>query len=108
MGDRVYEFARDTLDPKYLLKKLDVVFDSLKCAAMMNVAIGFELKTVEDGSFRYYNAHEINTPLQRSKLVTTTENLIKINKNLLSNTDVIESCTRERANPKKKFRSFTS
>ena len=102
MADRVYNFAMDTLDPKYLLEKLDVVFDNLKCAAKLNVAFGFLVKVVEAGSCRYYYAHEINTLLERSKLVATTEDLTK-DKNLLSSTDVIKSCTRERGNTKWNF-----
>ena len=49
---RVYNFAMDTLDPEYQLEKLDVVFDSLKCSAKMNVTFSFSLKNVEDGSCR--------------------------------------------------------
>ena len=41
-----------TLDPKYLLEKLDDLFDSLKCAAKLNIAFGFVLKIVQNGSFR--------------------------------------------------------
>ena len=104
---RVYNFAMDTLYPKNLLEKLDVVFDSLKCAATLNVAFGFVLKYVEDGSCKYYFAHENITLLKRSKLVATTEDLTKI-KNLLSNIDINESCTRERANPKNKFYKLTN
>ena len=37
---RVY-FAMDTLDPKYLLEKLDVVVDSLNCAARLKVELSF-------------------------------------------------------------------
>ena len=55
---RVYNFAMDTLDPKFLLEKLDVVFDSLKCAGRLNVAFGFVLKNIEGGNCRYYYAHE--------------------------------------------------
>ena len=40
MGDRVYHFPMDTLDPKYLLEMLVVVFDSLNCAAKLNIAFG--------------------------------------------------------------------
>ena len=83
------------------------MFDSLKCAAKLNVAFGFVLKNVEDCSCRYYYAHENNTLMEKSKLVATTEDLTKIN-NLLSNTDVIESCTRERANTKWKFCQLTN
>ena len=49
---RVYNFVKDTLDPKYLLEKLWVVFDSLKYAAKLNAAFGLLLKNVEDGSCR--------------------------------------------------------
>ena len=103
---RVYNFAVDTLDRKYLLEKLDVVFDSLKCAAKLIVAFGFVLKNVE-GNCRFYYAHEKNILLEKSKLVATTEILTKI-KNLLSNTDINESCTRERAKIKLKFYKLKS
>ena len=49
---RVYNFAIDTLDPKNLLEKLDVVFDSLKYAAKFKVVFALVLKNVEDGSCR--------------------------------------------------------
>ena len=51
-GRRVYNFAMDTLDPKRLLEKFDIVFGSLKCAAKLIVACGFMLMNVEDGSCR--------------------------------------------------------
>ena len=38
---RIYNFAMGYLDPKYLLKRLDVVFDSLKRAAELTVVFGF-------------------------------------------------------------------
>ena len=41
----------DTLDTKCLFETLDVAFDSLKCAAKLNVAFDFVIKNVEDGSF---------------------------------------------------------
>ena len=86
---RVYNFAMDSLDPKSLLAKLNVVFGSLKCADNLNVAFGFLVKNVKDGSCRYYDAHENGTVLERSQLVAATEDLTKV-KNPLSNTDVIE------------------
>ena len=86
----VYNFAMDSLESEYSLEKLDVVFDSLKCAAKVNVAVGFVLKDVEDWSCRYYYAHENNTLSERSKLVATTQHLTKI-KNLLNNTGIIAS-----------------
>ena len=60
-----------------LLLKIDIVFDCLKCAAQLSVAFGFVLKNVENGSVRYYYAHENNALLEPSKLVAPTEDLQK-------------------------------
>ena len=49
---RVCNFAIDTRDPKNLFEKLNVVFNTLKCAAKLNVALDIVLKNVEDGSCR--------------------------------------------------------
>ena len=87
----------DTLEPKELLEILGVVFDSLKCAAKLNVAFGFVLKDLKDGSCRFYCPRQKITCLERSKNVATTKELTKIKKGL-SNTNVIESCRRKRAN----------
>ena len=100
--DRVYIFAMDTLDPKHLLENIDVVFDSLKCADKLNIAFSIVLRNVEDGSCRYYYAHEENTLSEWSKFLATTEDLTKF-ENLQSNTDGIETCTGERATTKWKF-----
>ena len=81
----------DTLDPKNLLEKLDDVFDTLKYAATLNLVLGYVLKNIDDGSCRYYKAHENNTLLERFKLEATREDLTKV-KSLLSNTDIIETC----------------
>ena len=104
---RFYNLAMDSLDPKNLLEKIDVSLDRLKCAAELNVAFGFVLKNVEDCRFRYYYAHKNLTLLERSELVAATEDLTKI-KNLLSNTDVIESRTRDRAITKWKIYKLTN
>ena len=104
---RVHNIARILCTLKHLLEKINVVFDSLKCAAKLNVAFSFVLKNVENWSCRYYFAHENNKKPERSKLVATTEALTKI-KNLLSNMDVIESCKRERANTEWKLYKLTN
>ena len=50
---KIYSCALDNLDPKYLLEKLDVVFDCLKCAAKLIVAFGFVITNIENRSCRY-------------------------------------------------------
>ena len=87
-------YAINTVNAEIVNEKLDHFFNTLKCAAKVNMAFGFILKNVEDGKYRYYYAHENNTLLDRSKLVCTKEDLEKL-KSYLNKTDVIESCTRE-------------
>ena len=65
------------------------------------------LKNVENGSCRFYYANDNRTLLAGSKLVATREDLTKI-KNLLTNTGVTESCTREPTNTKWKFYKLTN
>ena len=67
-GDMVFIFAMNILHAHTLSQKLDTVFDKLKCAAKLNVAFGFVLKNVDDGTCRYFYAHEKNTLMERSKL----------------------------------------
>ena len=56
---------------------------------------------------RYFYAHENNTLLDRSKLVCTHDDLAKL-KDFLNQTDVIESCSRERMNTKWRFCKLTN
>ena len=67
----------DIPDLKYLLERLDFLFENLKREAKLNVSSGFVLKNVDDGSCRYFYAHDNFTLLGRSKLEATTEDLIK-------------------------------
>ena len=47
---RVFNFAMSSFDMSLLNDKLDYVFKELKCAVKVNLAFGFVLKNVEDGS----------------------------------------------------------
>ena len=51
---RVFNFAMSSFDMTLLNNKQDYVFKELKCAAKVNLAIGFVLRNVEDGSCRYF------------------------------------------------------
>ena len=102
MGDRVFNFAMDSLNPNLLNERLNLVFGSFKCAVSLNVAFGFVLKKMKLGSCRYYYPHENITLMEGSKLVATKDNLKKIGTSF-NNVDAIESCKTERANTKWKF-----
>ena len=95
----VFNFAINKLSAQVIEEKLDRVLDKLKSVAKPNLALGFILKNIEDGKFRYLYAHENNTLLEQSKLVSNKDDMTKL-KEILKKTDVIESCTKERSNTK--------
>ena len=64
----VFNFGVNNLTAQVIEENLDRVLDKLKCVAMLNFALGFNLKKIEDGKFRYFNAHENNTLLEQSNL----------------------------------------
>ena len=96
-----------TFDNSLIKKKLDLVFNGLKCAAKVNLAFGFVFKNVEDGSCRFFYAHENNTLMERSKLVCTPGDIINL-KAKLKKMDVVDLCTQERAKNKWKFYKLTN
>ena len=103
----VFNFAVNNLTAQVIEEKLDRVLDNLKCVAKLNLALGFILKNIEDGKFGYFYAHENNTLLEQSKLVSNKDDMAKL-KEILKKTDVIDSCTKERSNTKWRFFRLTN
>ena len=104
----VFNFVVNSLTAQVIEEKLDRLLDKLiKCVAKLNLALGFILKNIEDGKFRYFYAHENNTLLEQSKLVSNTSDMAKL-KEILKETDVTESCTKERSNTKWRFFKVTN
>ena len=104
--NRVFNFAMSSFDMSLLNDKLDYVFKELKCAAKVNLAIGFVLKNVEDEMCRYFNAHENNTIMETAKLLCTQADMTNL-KNRMQKKDIVDICTRERSNTKWKFYKLT-
>ena len=106
---RVFNFAMSTFDNSLNNQKLDLIFKGVKCAAKVNLAFGFVLKDVEDGSCRYFYAHQNNTVSERSKLVCTPDDITNL-KGKLQEMHIVDLCTRERerANTKWKFFKLTN
>ena len=104
---RVFNFAMSTVDNPLINKKLDLVFEGLKRAAKVNLVFGFVLKNVEDGSCRFFYAHVNITVMERSKLVCTPDDITNL-KDKLQKKDIVDLCTRERANTKWKFYKLTN
>ena len=104
---RVFNFAMSSFDMILLNNKLDYVFKELKRAAKVILAFGFVLKNVEDGSCRYFYAHESNTVMEKSKLVCTQADMTNL-KDRKQKMDFVDICTRERFNTKWKFYKLTN
>ena len=104
---KVFNYAVETLNETIVNEKLHHFFNNLKCAAKVNLAFGFILKNIEGRGFRFFYAHENNTLLDRSKLVSSHDDLAKL-KDFLNKTDVTESFSRERLNTKWSFYKLTN
>ena len=104
---KVFNYAVATLNETPVNEKLGHFFNNLKCAAKVNVVFGFVLRNIEDEGFRYFYVHENNTLLDRSKLVCTHDDLVKL-KDFLNKTGVIERCSQERMNTKWRFYKLTN
>ena len=103
----VFNLAVNNLTAQVIEENLDRVLDKLKWVAKLNLALGFILKNIEDGKFRYFYAHENNTLLEQSKLVSNKDDMAKL-KQILKKTDVIGTCTKERSNTKWRFFKLTN
>ena len=74
----VFSFVVTNLTAQVIEEKLGQVLNILKCAAKLILALGFIVKNIEDGNFRYFHAHENNTLLEQSKLVSNKEDMAKL------------------------------
>ena len=92
-----------TFDNSLINQNLDF---GLKCAAKVNLGFGFVLKNVDDGSCRFFCAHEINTVMEKSKLVCKP-NITNL-KEKPQKMDFFDLFTREGANTKRKFNKLTN
>ena len=96
-----------TFDNSLIDEKLDLAFKGLKCAAKVNLAFGFVLKNVEDGSCRFLYAQKNNTVTEWSILVCTPDDITNL-KQKLQKMFIVDLCTGERAHTKWKFYKLTS
>ena len=105
--NRVFDFVMSSFDMLLLNDKLDYVFRELKWAAKVNLAFGLFLVKIEDGMCRYFYAHENNTIMETSRLVCTKTDNINV-KDRIQKKDIVNFCTREKANRKWKFYKLTN
>ena len=89
----VFNFASN-VTPKFLREKIQQISESLHCADKVNLALGFVLRNVEDGSYRCFNAHENSLFLERSLLIANKENMTEFQQRL-DDLNTVELNTRE-------------
>ena len=104
---KVFNFAMSSFDISLLNDKLDYVYKEQKCAAKVNLALGFVLQYIEDGMCRYFYAHENNTNMERFKLVCTQDDMTNLTDRTVK-IFFVDICTRERANTKWKIYKLTN
>ena len=95
------------MDNKKINEKLDEVFTKLKCAAKVNLALGFILQNVGTNNYRFYYPYENNLLLDRAFLLSNRNDLLNI-QNEIEKLDLIETCTQERQNLKWRFTVITN
>ena len=101
--NKVFNFQMSKLDTKVINEKLEEVFNKLDSAAKINIALGFVLRNIETGEYRYFYAHENNTLFEKSHLLCTITIQGKVEK-----IDIVEQCTQERQNTKWRFKLITN
>ena len=104
---KVFNFQMSKLDTKIINEKLEEVFNKLDSAAKINIALGFVLRNIETGEYRYFYAHENNTLFEKSHLLCTKADLTTI-KGKVEKFDTVEQCTQERQNTKWRFKLITN
>ena len=92
-----FNLAMSHFKNSFLNEKIDHVFNQLKWAAKINLALELVLKNIEDGTFRYFYAHENNTVKEMSKLLCNQDYEVNLEEKL-QKIDNVDHCTRARAN----------
>ena len=91
----------------FINEKVEHVYRQLKYAAKVNLAFKFVLRNLENGTCSYFYAHQNFTIMDKSKLFCLQgdrANLIE----KLRKVDIVDHCTRERANSKWKYYNLTN
>ena len=104
---KIFNFQMSKLDTKIINKKLEGVFNKLDSAAKINIALGFVLRNIETGEYRYLYAHENKTLFEKSHLLCTKADLITI-QGKVEKFEIVEQCAQERQNTKWRIKLITN
>ena len=92
---KVFNFQMCKLDTRIINERLEEVFNKLDSAAKINISLGFVLRNIETGKYRYFYAHENNNLFEKSHLHCTKADLITI-QGKVEKFGIVEQCTQER------------
>ena len=95
------------LDAKITNEVLKEVFNKLDSATKVNISLGFVLRNIEIGEYRYFYVDENNTLFKKSHLLCTKADLITI-QGKVEKFDIVEQSTQERQNTKWRFKLITN
>ena len=96
---KVFNFQMSKLDTEIINEKLEEDINKLDSAAKINIALGFVLRNIETGEYRYFYAHENNTLFEKSHLLCIKADLITI-QGKVEKVDNVEQCSHELQNTK--------
>ncbi len=104
----IFNFRMSDNTHESLNRHLDTVYNSLDCAAKLNISFGFILKNIDDDiGFRYFHAHTNNTVFDKPVMVATPGDM-DFMKDRLDGEDFFEHMTRERPDTKWRFYKVTN
>ena len=75
---KVFNFQMSKLPTKKINEKFDEVFNKLDSGVEINIALGFVLRNIETGEYRFFYLHENNSLLEKSDLLCSKADLISI------------------------------
>ena len=102
---KLFNQAIEKLNAKTLEEKLDNFFKNQHCAEKMNLVL--ESFKKYKWRIQIFLRTKNNTLLDQSKLVCIKDDLVKLEE-IVSKTDVIQSCSREKTDKKRRFYKLTN
>ena len=94
------------LDTPIINDKLEEVFSKADSAAKIDIALGFALRNVKTGDYRYNYAHENNNLFEKLQLLSTKADLITV-QGKDEKFDIVEQCTQQIQKTKWRFKLIT-
>ena len=103
----IHNFPLREYNIDFIESKLDEMFRSLSCAAKFNVSLGYLLKNIDTGAFRFFYPQDNNALLEHPVTVANANDLLNL-KRQLQEINYISKVTANRPDTKSKFYKLTN